>query len=307
MPTDLGSLATPAAEFVGRLALGTVQFGLDYGINNTAGRPTDATVEAILETAQAAGLSLLDTAAAYGDSERRLGAWLSQHDGITPPFQLVTKLSAAPAAQVHQQLQESLGRLRQTHLYGVMFHDFNTFRQHPTAWAGLQQARAAGVVTRIGVSLYHPEEAEWLLAQRLDVDLVQVPFNVFDQRFSSVMPKLQQHGVEVHVRSAFLQGLLLREPTTLPPFFAPLANKVAQLRAFAEQAGIPLPALLMHFAAFTLGVNRVVIGVDTAANLRDNLAAAHYRMQAEQVRPALQLLAEKTNKYILPYAWPPRS
>lgn len=307
MPTDFDSLTTPAAEFVGRLALGTVQFGLDYGINNTAGRPSDATVEAILETAQAAGLTLLDTAAAYGDSESRLGAWLSQHEDVMPHFQLVTKLAAAPAAQVRQQLQESLTRLRQTHLYGVMFHDFKAFRQHPTAWAGLQQARAAGVVKRIGVSLYHPEEAEWLLAQQLDIDLVQVPFNVFDQRFGSVMPKLQQHGVEIHVRSAFLQGLLLREPATLPTFFAPLANKIAQLRALAEQAGIPLSALLVHFATFAPGVNRVVIGVDTAANLRDNLAAAHYRPQAEQLRPALLLLAEKTNDYILPYAWPPRS
>lgn len=300
-------MATPAAAFVGRLALGTAQFGLAYGINNTVGRPSDATVEAILQTARAAGLTLLDTAAAYGDSESRLGAWLSQHDAITPPFQLVTKLAGAPAAQVRQQLQESLDRLRQTQLYGVIFHDFKAFRQHPTAWAGLQQARAAGVVARIGVSLYHPEEAEWLLAQQLDFDLVQVPFNVFDQRFSSVMPKLQRHGVEVHVRSAFLQGLLLREPATLPPFFAPLASKIAQLRALAGQAGIPLPALLVHFAAFAPGVNRVVIGVDTAANLCDNLAGTHYRTQAERLRPALQLLAEKTNDYILPYAWPPRS
>lgn len=308
MPANLASPLPPdAAEFSSRLALGTVQFGLDYGINNTAGRPTDATVDDILRTAWTAGLTLLDTAAAYGDSESRLGAWLSEPGNHRLPFQLVSKLAAAPAQQVHQQLQESLARLRQAHLYGVLFHDFTAFRQYPSAWQALQEARAEGIVQRIGVSLYHPQEAEWLLAEGLDIDLVQLPFSVLDQRFSSVLPRLQQHGVEVHARSAFLQGLLLREPAMLPKFFAPLASKIAQLRALAEQASIPLPALLLLFAAFAPGVSRAVIGVDTADNLRANLAAATFRQAAEQLRPTLQQLAEETTEFILPYTWPPRS
>ena len=307
MTVDLASSPTPAVDFSGRLALGTVQFGLDYGINNTAGRPTDAAVEAILRTAQAAGLTLLDTAAAYGDSESRLGAWLSQPGNNTPAFELVTKLAARPAPHVRQQVREARDRLRQSSLYGVMFHDFTAFRQQPAAWLALQEARAAGEVRRIGVSLYHPQEAEWLLDRGLDIDLVQVPFNVLDQRFDSVLPKLQQQGIEVHVRSAFLQGLLLREPAALPIFFAPLAVKIARLRALAKEAEIPLPALLLLFAAFAPGVSRVVIGVDTAANLRDNLAAVNFIPLAEQLRPALRRLAEETTDFILPYTWPPRS
>lgn len=306
MIVDLASPSTPAADFISRLALGTVQFGLDYGINNTAGRPTDAAVEAILRTAKAAGLTLLDTAAAYGDSESRLGVWLSQPGNDTPAFKLVTKLAAGPPPQVRQQLQEARGRLRQASLYGVMFHDFTAFRQQPMAWTALQEARAAGEVQRIGVSLYHPQEIKWLLAQELDINLVQVPFNVFDQRFGSLLPELQQRGIEVHVRSAFLQGLLLREPVTLPDFFSPLATKLTQIRTLAEEAGIPLPALLLLFAVSAPGVSRVVIGVDTADNLRDNLAAVSFIPLAEQLRPALQLLAEETTDYILPYTWPPR-
>ena len=219
MPVEVAATpAAPTPSFVERLALGTAQFGLAYGINNTAGRPTDATVHEILRT-----------------------------------------------------------------------------------------ARAAGQVQRIGVSLYHPQEAEWLLAQELDFDLVQLPFNVLDQRFGPLLPALSQRGVEVHVRSAFLQGLLLRAPAALPDFFAPLAGKITRLRALAQEAGVPLAALLLLFAAFAPGASRVVVGVDTAANLRDNLAAAHYLAQAEQLRPALQQLAEITDTYILPYAWPPRS
>jgi aryl-alcohol dehydrogenase-like predicted oxidoreductase len=260
-----------------------------------------------LELAQAAGISLLDTAAAYGDSETRLGTWLGAPDGGSPAFQIVTKLAAGPAAQVRQQLHDSLIRLRQPQVYGVLFHQFASFRQHPEAWLALQEARAAGAVQRIGLSLYHPEEAEWLLAELPDVDLVQVPFNVLDQRFGALLPELQRRGVEVHVRSAFLQGLLLRDATRLPAFFAPLAAKIVRLHDLAREAGVPLAALLLLFAAGAPGVSRVVIGVDSADNLRENLSAAEFIGLAQQLRPTLQELAETTNQFILPYAWPPRS
>ena len=211
-----------------------------------------------------------------------------------------------PPAQVAQHLAEALARLRRPQLYGVLFHAFGPLQAEPAAWQALQAARAAGQVARIGVSLYHPHEAEWLLAQGWDVDLVQVPYNILDQRFATVLPRLAARGVEVHVRSAFLQGLLLREPATLPAFFQPLAPKLQQLRALAAGAGVPLPAALLLFAAYAPGVARAVIGVDSVANLHENLAAAAFLPAAERLRPALTALAEPTDTFILPYAWPPR-
>jgi aryl-alcohol dehydrogenase-like predicted oxidoreductase len=285
-----------------RLALGTAQFGLAYGLNNQAGQPSPSAVAEVLAAAQAAGLTLLDTAAAYGNSEARLG----ELAGGNASFALITKLAAGPPAQVAQQLRESLARLRRLQLYGVLFHAFGPLQAEPAAWQALQAARAAGQVARIGVSLYHPHEAEWLLAEGWDIDLVQVPFNVLDQRFAAVLPQLAAHGVEVHVRSAFLQGLLLREPATLPVFFQPLAPKIQHLRNLAGEAGVPLPALLLLFAAYAPGVARAVIGVDSVANLHENLAAAAYQAAAESLRPALAALAEPTDTFILPYTWPPR-
>jgi aryl-alcohol dehydrogenase-like predicted oxidoreductase len=259
-------------------------------------------VTEVLAAAQAAGLTLLDTAAAYGNSEARLGELV----GKNPVFELITKLPAGLPAQVAQHLAESLARLRRTRLYGIMFHAFNPLQEEPAAWRALQAARAAGQVARIGVSLYHPHEAEWLLAKGWDIDLVQVPYNVLDQRFAAVLPRLAARGVEVHVRSAFLQGLLLREPAALPDFFRPLAPKLSRLRSLASDAGVPLPALLLLFAAYAPGVARAVVGVDSVANLRENLAAAPHLAIAEALRPALAELAELTDTFILPYAWPPR-
>jgi aryl-alcohol dehydrogenase-like predicted oxidoreductase len=281
------SAAPDTQLFAQRLALGTAQFGLAYGLNNQAGQPSSTAVAGVLAAAQAASLTLLDTAAAYGNSEARLG----ELAGKNPAFGLITKLPAGPPAQV---------------LYGVMFHAFKPLQDEPAAWQALQAARAAGQVARIGVSLYHPHEAEWLLAEGWDIDLVQVPYNVLDQRFAAVLPRLAAHGVEVHVRSAFLQGLLLREPATLPDFFRPLAPKLTRLRALAAEAGVPLPAALLLFAAYAPGVARAVIGVDSVANLDENLAAADYLGAAETLRPALAALAEPTDTFILPYTWPPR-
>ena len=285
-----------------RLALGTAQFGLAYGINNTAGQPTPTAVAEVLAAARAAGLTLLDTAAAYGNSEARLGELYKK----VGDFQIITKISAGPPTLVAQHLAESLARLHRRRLYGVLFHAFEPLQAQPAAWLALQAARTAGQVARIGVSLYHPHEAEWLLAEDWDIDLVQVPYNVLDQRFAGVLPRLAARGVEVHVRSAFLQGLLLREPAALPPFFQPLAPKLTWLRALVAAADVPLPAALLLFAAHAPGVARAVIGVDSAANLHENLAAAAYVRAAEALRPALTALAETTDTFILPYAWPPR-
>nr|WP_262903388.1 aldo/keto reductase [Hymenobacter psoromatis] len=282
--------------------MGTAQFGLAYGLNNEAGQPTPAAVAEVLAAARAAGLTLLDTAAAYGNSEARLGEILKEDSG----FEIITKLPAGPPAEVVWHLAASLARLRRSRLYGVLFHAFGPLQAEPTAWRALQAARAAGQVGRIGVSLYHPHEAEWLLAEGWDVDLVQVPYNVLDQRFTAVLPRLAAWGVEVHVRSAFLQGLLLREPAALPSFFQSLAAKLTRLRALTAGAGVPLPAALLLFAAGAPGVARAVIGVDSVANLHENLAAAAYLAAAEKLRPVLTELAEDSDTFILPYAWPPR-
>lgn len=295
-PTELQALTE-------RLALGTAQFGLAYGLNNQAGQPTPTAVAEVLAAARAAGLTLLDTAAAYGNSEARLGELI----GANADFELITKVPAGPPAQVALHLAESLARLRREQVYGVLFHAFGPLQAEPAAWEALQAARAAGQVARIGVSLYHPHEAEWLLAQNWDADLVQVPYNVLDQRFATVLPQLAARGVEVHVRSAFLQGLLLREPNSLPPFFSPLASKLTHLRALAAGAGVPLPAALLLFAAYAPGVARAVIGVDSVANLHENLEAACCLGTVEALRPALVELAEPTDTFILPYTWPLRS
>lgn len=289
--------------FIQRIALGTAQFGLAYGINNRHGKPNSGVVTEILAEAANAGITMLDTAAAYGDSETRLSKALAERAW---KFDLITKVGAALPADVAQQLVGSLARLRQESIYAVLFHDFGALQKQPDAYKAFIDAQVAGQVQYIGVSLYHPWQAEWLLDKGWPLDIVQVPFNVLDQRFGPILPALARRGVEVHVRSAFLQGLLLREPTELPPFFAPLKPKLELIRQIAATAHVPLSAALLLFAAYVPGVARAVIGVDSRDNLRDNLAAGQYVHAVNTLQAAFGLLAEKADTYILPYTWPPR-
>ncbi|QIL77819.1 aldo/keto reductase [Hymenobacter sp. HDW8] len=289
--------------FVQRLALGTAQFGLAYGINNNVGKPASAIVAEILLEAANAGITTLDTAAAYGDSETVIGTELAAH-ALT--FELITKVGAAPRPNVTRQIDDSLARLRQSTIHGVLFHSFTALQQHPDAYDALLDARASGRIKCVGVSLYHPWEAEWLLDKGWPLDIVQVPFNALDQRFAPLMPELAHQGIQVHARSAFLQGLLLRQPATVPPFFEPLRPKLELLHRIANEIQVPLAAALLLFAAYTPGVARVVIGVDSRVNLRENLAAAQYVYAVKTLYAAFQPLAENSDSFILPYTWPPR-
>ena len=205
---------------VERLALGTVQFGLRYGIANTEGRVSENDAKSIIERARAAGMDTLDTAIAYGDSEERLG-----RIGVER-WKVITKLPPFPAHQtsvsawVDETVSASLRRLGITRLYGLLLHSplqllTNIGDELFRVLTGLKEK---GLTQKIGISVYNPEQIESVL-QKYGVDLVQAPFNVVDRRpqTSGSLAKLKGQGIEVHTRSAFLQGLLAMPPNQRPP------------------------------------------------------------------------------------------
>ncbi len=291
-------------EFAGRLALGTAQFGLPYGLNNTAGQPPLATVADILREARAAGISFLDTAAVYGDAEIRIG----QMYAITQDFAVITKVANGP--DVGQQVQVSLTRLGRTSLTGVLFHSALAFCSTDPGWQALLGARAVGETAAVGLSVYrmaHLLKGDFAatVGSPSQPGLLQVPLSVLDQHFLPHLPYLAGAcGIEIHVRSVFLQGLLLRDPDRLPTFFTPLAPKLRRLRELAAEGEMPPSALLLLFAAQTPGVSRVVIGVDSVENLHENLRAAEHWSAALALRPQVLALAEADDSFTLPYTWP---
>ncbi|WP_199609256.1 aldo/keto reductase [Flocculibacter collagenilyticus] len=237
-----------------QLGLGTVQFGLDYGVSNTEGKVSEEQILHLLQYAANNGIDVLDTAIAYGDSEQRLGQVLQSTNHSTSNFKVVTKIPPVTSASPDfvEQIRASLDRLQQDHLHAVMLHDANALMPIHNLTSPPSSARLAiyhqllelkqqGLCNKIGVSLYNPEQLHYLL-DHFKIDIIQVPLNVFDQRFldNNLLSAAHRAGIEIHTRSAFLQGLLLMTNesapnSSRPNYFAPyntiLDTYFSQLKA----------------------------------------------------------------------------
>ena len=243
-----------------RLALGTVQFGLDYGISNRAGEVQDQELDAILALARKLGVDTLDTAQAYGKAEARLGMY------NTADFQLINKLAPGiQAVEIATSVAGSLQRLARTRLDGLLLH--RSQDASPALFEQLAELQRQGKVDKVGVSVYSPEELALWLAQGYPLELVQLPANLLDQRFlrSGWLDRLQAQGCEIHVRSLFLQGLLLMQPALRPAYFDTFSEPLARLDEWHPHLS-PLHKALSLLPALPQ-VSRFVVGVCHAHEL----------------------------------------
>ncbi|MFZ5970304.1 MAG: aldo/keto reductase [Bacteroidota bacterium] len=285
---------------ISKLVLGTVQFGLDYGINNTRGKISFAESKTILQMAAKDGIDMLDTASAYGDSEEIIGN--ITHGKL--PFKIVTKVGDVQSEYFHTRLRQSLSRLKCDRLYGCLIHDIDVLTRTPTLWNKLLEAQEQGLIIKRGVSVYHPDELIALIDEGKVPDIVQVPYNVFDRRFEPLFPLLKHKGIEIHVRSVFLQGLLLSATEQLKPRFDPIKNKITRLKELADRSGVSRVALLMQFALQVQQIDRVVIGVDGLSHYFENVEAVRSKKKDHDLlRASLLELQEHNEDIILPSNW----
>lgn len=264
-----------------RLGLGTVQFGLDYGISNTGGRPTRQEVTSILDAAARAGVSVLDTAPAYGNSENVLGECLVAGNR----FRIVTKTPIFPVGSLDDSYgtalihaaHESSRKLGGVRLGGLLVHHAN----HLTAPGGHALVRALralkdeGLIEAMGVSVYDGDEIDRVL-EIFTPDLVQLPINALDRRLiaSGHLRRLKDLGVEIHARSVFLQGLLLMDPNDIPGHFAPIRPQLAGLHAAWKDAGLTPLAGCLAFAMAQPDLDIALVGVNSVAEMHQIAEAA---------------------------------
>lgn len=288
-----------------KLALGTVQFGLNYGIANQSGQLSLAQASETLALARLHGIADLDTAIAYGDAEARLG-----QIGVQS-FRVVTKLPPLPAplpaefadagAWAKAQLAGSLKRLGLSSIYGLMLHRSADLLgpEGPALIQALEDMQSDGIVKKLGISIYAPSELDAAIALAR-WGLVQAPFNLIDRRLqtSGWLQRLKELGVEVHTRSAFLQGLLLKSANDLPPEFLPWRTLWERWQAWQCASGYSALEACLAFAQSFPEVDRVVVGVDGLAHLQDILTA-----QRNQVPSCWPTIASDDDRLINPSRW----
>ena len=284
-----------------KLALGTVQFGLNYGVANKSGQVTSEMVSSILQLANQSGIDTLDTAIDYGDSEKLLG-----QIGIQQ-WKVVTKLPPVPdnsinvTEWVNAQVRGSLRRMGISKLYGLLLHRPCQLLNEVGGelYSALQLLKAEGLVSKIGISVYAPEELDQLF-RRYSFDIVQAPLNILDRRLveSGWIEKLELAGVELHVRSVFLQGLLLMPSNIRPLVFQRWGEVLVEWDRWLESTGLkPLQACLYYLNTIS-SINRVIVGIDTVDHLRQIVLASDGRLKSLPNFPEL-----KDSRIINPSSW----
>jgi len=245
------------------LLLGTAQWGLDYGATNADGRITDPVLGALIETATEYGITYLDTAAAYGDAESRIA-------DVAGSFEVQTKVSASglDARGVLHALEAGLDRLGREAVGGVLIHDWPSLdaASRREAATGLQQARSDGLAVRIGVSAYEAADLKSALREFSDLDVVQVPVSVLDQRLESdsAVATLRKAGARVQARSVLLQGVALAPASGGPLATHPSVRALAQT---ADELGVSPLHLCLAYVRTRPWIDEVVIAATNPTEL----------------------------------------
>ncbi len=243
---------------ISRIGLGTVQFGLPYGISNKTGQPDKNTVLEVLDLARSHDISLLDTASAYGTAELLLGQL------GTTGFRIVSKYTPPESnISIDEQLHTSLEMMQCESLYGYLSHRPQNLLRHPEQWDALKNLQNEGFVKKIGFSLNEPAELDALLEAGFQPDLIQLPVNYFDRRFLPYFDDLKSNNTEIHARSIYLQGLFFLNEFS--DRFNPVEDVIRNLQAEVSR----LPAALLNFVLSDSRIDQVVIGVQNKDQLLD--------------------------------------
>ncbi len=273
-----------------KIGLGTVQFGLPYGVTNDAGATPVVEARRILEVAARQEIAVLDTAPLYGEAETVLGAAL-------PPghrFDIVTKtpafggrVTAADAGVVIETFRASLASLRAKRIYALLIHHAEDLLAPGGEYllAAASELRGQGYVKKIGVSVYTAEEIDAVMA-RHRIDVIQVPVSALDQRLVACghLDALKRAGVEVHARSLFLQGLLLVSPERVPSNLQGLRPAIERFHAFVAEHGMSPAQGALAFAASTCGIDVALVGVNNSSQLEDICRSRQWSIPDEQFR-----------------------
>jgi glutamate-1-semialdehyde 2,1-aminomutase/spore coat polysaccharide biosynthesis protein SpsF len=269
------------------LGLGTVQFGLDYGIGNERGKTPFSEVAQILEAAAAAGVQWLDTGAMYGEAEEVLGRALC---GRQSAFRIVTKtphfssssLTEGDADRLESSLLSSLRKLQQPFVDALLIHNPADLGKPGVEclWRRMRALKDRGLTRKVGASIYEPAQLR-NMPRKTRLDMVQIPLNFLDQNFlrSGELQRLRDAGTRIHARSIYLQGLLLLEPDELPAQFDSIRDRLRVIHDTLSQAGVTLLEAPIVWAEHLGLVDVLFVGVTSPEEWRAVLSAAATRRE----------------------------
>lgn len=284
---------------VDKLILGTVQFGLRYGINNTIGIPSENKVFEIFDLAYQNGITILDTADGYGKAPGIIGKYL-----INSPnnFLINTKfrLNCSPLAK---QVETFLTKLNIKKINVYFYHSFNDFINYPKFYYQLLELKAKGKINQIGLSVYDNEEIEQACQSDL-IDVIQLPFNLFDNysQRGDLIKAAKDLGKEIQTRSVFLQGLFFINPKDKRTIVKALQPQLTKINKISEKVGVSVATLALTYCIHQPFIDNVLVGVDSINQLQFNINAAQHHI-SEKVKHLIDQIRIENKDLLNPSLW----
>lgn len=257
-----------------RIGLGTVQWGLKYGIANSSKMPKNKKINQILDFARTNEIKLIDTAHSYGTAEHRLGL----HN--LNDFHIITKtkifkeniITSEHKKILISEFEKSLLKLKKDKIYAILIHDIDAvFRPGGKHFlAALQEIKSEGLVEKIGISIYDSKYLNHILDE-INLDIVQLPFNIINQNLlvDGTIEYLISRGIEIHARSIFLQGLLLMEISSLHSYFNPWIPTMKSFSNACLEQGFSKLEACINFVLNIREINKLIVGVESLKQIQE--------------------------------------
>ena len=281
-----------------KLSIGSAQFGMKYGLNNCEGEVNQSEVNHILDLAIKSGITSIDTARAYGNSEKKLGNYLQNSKG---QWDVITKISDLNIS-IENQIIDSTNNLGQkpttvlAHSYDLWVNDI--FQDQ------INEIKEKNSIEKIGLSLYHNEEIEEVLKNFKNVDVIQLPINILDTRLikNGIIKRIYENGIEIHARSIFLQGMFFLSQEEIKKKFDDVYEAINFLKKIIKDQNINLAEYSLLFVLNLRYISKVIIGIDSKMQLKENIFTINKTIDPEIFKTALSLNYD--NEYILnPSKW----
>jgi len=267
-----------------KIILGTVQFGISYGVSNIDGKTTIQQALDILNYAWKSGINTIDTASNYGNSESVIGRLTEKNKWNiitkTPSFDNCIDIKEC-IESIDTSFKKSLHRLNVDKIDTLLIHSANNLLDSKGSklFCHMKRLRDTGLVKKIGVSVYTYDQIDYIL-DNYEFDIIQLPVSILDQRLikSGHLEKIKQYGVEIHARSVFLQGLLLMPLDNIPNYFSKVSNNISRILVRSHKQSLSSIELALGFVQDIHEVDKVIVGVNTVDQLIEIINASKVKV-----------------------------
>jgi aryl-alcohol dehydrogenase-like predicted oxidoreductase len=282
------------------MILGTVQFGLPYGINNEAGKPDQEQVDEILTEAYRSGIRTLDTSNVYGDAENVIGDFHKKNNFC---FQINTKFVYQRGITIKDKLAGTLKKVGVEKIQTYFFHLFTDYVSYPDLIEELKDLKNENYIRQIGISVYTNDEFETAMDDPA-IDVIQIPFNLLDNKYQrgTLLIKAKLKHKIIQVRSVFLQGLFFKPLSSLPDYLQPLKPYLQSLHKISENSGLTMEDLCLQYVTAQTDIDEIIIGVDSKEQLMSNMNYLHKPIK-KNILEAISAIQVKETELLYPFNW----